>query len=87
VSDKNNENLLKWNYFQKTRDGADDDDDDDNKQHRDYLQREREGKRKKKLSSITHPPHTCVSSMKIMNTMRMMIISQFWIGGESQSRC
>jgi hypothetical protein len=69
--------------------GADDDDDDDddnNKQHRDNLQRERGGG-KKKLSSIKHPPYTCKSSMKIMNMMRMIIGSQFWNGGESQSRC
>jgi len=66
--------------------GADLDDDNNNKQHRDCLQRERE-KGKKKLSSITHPPHTCKSSMKIMNMMRMIIISQLWNGGESESRC
>ncbi len=47
---------------------------------------ERDGGKKKVVIHHTSP-HTCKSSMKIMNMMRMIIISQFWNGRGSQSRC
>jgi hypothetical protein len=51
------------------------------------IYKEREGERKKKAVFHHSSPYTCKSSMKIMNMMRMIIGSQFWNGGESQSRC